>query len=243
MIHYHGTPITPEDACAKILFGRHAMVSFANPAQIDLALEICQSVSADNGAFPFWTSGEKIESWEPYYDWLAEYIHRPNFDFALVPDVIDGSEEENRTLAAIWPLGRHIGVPVWHLHESLDYLRQLVSYWPRIAIGSSGQYATVGAPGWWNRMAEAMEVLCPFGYPVVKIHGLRMLDPEIFTRFPFSSADSTNVARNIGIDSKWRGTYLPPNKAVRGIVIAERIEAFQSAPKWEPIGVQKELFS
>lgn len=90
-------------------------------------------------------------------------------------------------------------------------------------------------------MGEAMAVACPFGRPMAKLHGLRILDPEVFTRFPFASADSTNVARNIGVDVKWRGTYLPHNKAVRGIVLAERIESMQSAPAWEPMAIQESL--
>lgn len=92
-------------------------------------------------------------------------------------------------------------------------------------------------------MGQAMEVVCPSGRPEVKLHGLRMLDPEVFTRFPFSSADSTNVARNIGIDGAWRGTYQPSNKAIRGIVLAERIEAQQSSSTWEPMAIQTGLFS
>jgi hypothetical protein len=40
----------------------------------------------------------------------------------------------------------------------------------------------------------------------VRLHGLRMLNPEVFSRLPFASADSTNIGRNIGIDQAWRGT-------------------------------------
>lgn len=242
MIHYHGTPITPETAAASILAGRHAMVSFANPGQTELCFEVCQTVSFDNGAFPLWMAGETISDWEPYYSWVNEWFQHPAFDFALIPDVIDGDEKQNRALMAAWPFNRNVGVPVWHLHESLNYLKNLCDYWPRIALGSSGDYATIGTDRWWHRMAEAMEVLCPFGKPLVKIHGLRMLDPAIFTKFPFSSADSTNVARNIGIDKSWTGTYTPANKAGRGVVIADRVEAFQSPRCWEKLETQMQLF-
>ena len=78
---------------------------------------------------------------------------------------------------------------------------------------------------------------------MTKLHGLRMLDTDVFTRFPFASADSTNVARNIGIDSRWNGSYKPPSKAARGIVLAERIEAFQSPAVWSGCEVQQSLFS
>jgi hypothetical protein len=110
-----------------------------------------------------------------------------------------------------------------------------------VAFGSSGDFAEIGTDAWWNRMYEAMNAACPFGYPDAKLHGLRMLDPLVFSRFPFSSADSTNVARNIGIDQAWRGTYTPANKAGRGIVIADRIEAFQSAGGWVRRETQQQL--
>jgi hypothetical protein len=241
MIHYHGTPITPETAAAAIMKGRHAMVSFANPQQIELFLECCQSVSADNGAFPLWKAGEKVVSWDPYYAWVSYLMRHPCFDWALIPDIIDGSEDDNNALISAWPLGSTYGVPVWHLHESLEKLRILCEQWPRVAIGSSGEYANIGTDRWWHRMSEAMDVACPNGYPICKLHGLRMLDPFVYSRFPFSSADSTNVARNIGIDAAWKGPYSPANKAGRGVVLADRIESFNSAPSWSGMETQSAL--
>lgn len=241
MIHYHGTPIWPEEAAAKVLAGRHAMVSFARPDQLELVADTCQTFALDNGAFSTWKGGALITDWEPYYAFVREWMKHPAFDFALIPDVIDGTEQDNDVLIAVWPLGKMAGCPIWHLHESLQKLERLVNHWSRVAIGSSGEFATVGTDRWWNRMAEAMQVACPFGRPEAKLHGLRMLDPEVFSRLPFASADSTNIAQNIGIDSKWRGTYIPPNRSVRGIVLAERIEATQSAPRWEACAVQLQL--
>lgn len=67
-------------------------------------------------------------------------------------------------------------------------------------------------------------------YPITKIHGLRMLNKDIFTHVPLSSADSTNVARNIGIDKSWVGSpYAPASKETRTQVLVERIESFNSA--------------
>jgi hypothetical protein len=243
MIHYHGTPITPETAAASIIAGRHAMVSYANPQQIELMADACQSFSLDNGAFSAWRAGKPIEDWKPYYEWVKTWRKHPGFDWALIPDIIDGTEKDNDVQIALWPLGRQTGVPIWHLHESLQKLGRLCEFWPRVAFGSSGDFATIGTTAWWNRMGEAMKVACPFGWPTVKLHGLRMLNPGIFSKFPFSSADSTNVARNIGIDGAWRGTYLPADKAGRGVVLADRIESHNSAPRWEPMYTYNEFFS
>ena len=137
-----------------------------------------------------------------------------------------------------------LGVPVWHMHESLDELEYLVRAYTRIAIGSSGDYAVIGNESWWNRIDEAMGVICDEeGRPRCKLHGMRMLDPTIFSHIPFASADSTNVARNIGIDSAWTGTYVPKSREVRAMVMMERIEAHCSASRWcrQSAGVQQNL--
>jgi hypothetical protein len=65
--------------------------------------------------------------------------------------------------------------------------------------------------------------------PICKLHGLRMLNPEIFSKLPLASADSTNVARNIGIDLKWKGTYQPKSKETRTSILVERIESENSS--------------
>jgi len=70
------------------------------------------------------------------------------------------------------------------------------------------------------------------GRPLVKIHGLRMLNPAIFTKFPFASADSTNIGRNIGIDKSWKGNYMPTTKEARAMTMRSRIESFNSPARW-----------
>jgi hypothetical protein len=233
MIHYHGGPITPAEAAVAAWTGRHGMVSFAHQQSLDVALEVCQSLVLDNGAFSAWCAGKPIIDWNPFYDWCAPLLRHPAVDWCLIPDVIDGDEKANDALLAEWPHDRALGVPVWHMHEGVERLARLASDWPRVALGSSGEYAVVGDAKWWRRMNEAMDAVCDEdGRPLTKLHGLRMLDPEVFSRLPFASADSTNVARNIGIDSAWRGTYPPASKAWRAQVMCSRIEAKQSAPRW-----------
>jgi hypothetical protein len=248
MIHYHGLPITPATAAIRAISGGHAFVSMPNSDQLTIALEVARTIAVDNGAFPAWRSGKPILDWEPYYAWVQELHRYPQFDFAVIPDVIDGDEVANDALLEQWPwrlTAPHIGAPVWHLHESLDRLDRLVAQWPRICIGSSGEFAQIGTPAWWIRMAEAMDVICDkSGRPGAKLHGLRMLDPAIYTKFPFSSADSTNIGRNIGIDSAWKGTYTPLTKEARAAVMRERIEAYQSPTFWNRSAapIQQPLF-
>ncbi len=233
MIHYHGTPITPEVSAAQILMRRHAMVSFAHPEQTELVADVCQSFALDNGAFSAWRAGTPTRNWEPFYEWINAWRHHPGFDWFLIPDVIDGTEDENDALVFDATLPPH-GVPVWHLHESLHRIKRLIAQgFPRIAIGSSGTFARIGTSAWWRRMAEAMSAFCDEqGRPRTKLHGLRMLDPCVFASFLFSSADSTNIARNVGLDGRWTGSYAPANRSGRGAVLADRIEATNSAPCW-----------
>ena len=231
MIHYHGLPITPSDVAETVAMNSHCFVSYKNPEQLLIAAECCQSFAVDNGAFSFWIKGEPVTDWGGYYDFISKTMLFPNFDFAVIPDVIDGSEAENDELCYEWcaKFPTHVGAPVWHLHESFERLERLMSLFPRVCLGSSGDYKTVGTHHWWNRMQRAMKVLCDAdGRPKVKFHGLRMLDITIFTAFPFSSADSTNIARNIGIDSRWKGSYTPIPKRVRALIIKDRIERHNS---------------
>lgn len=233
MIHYHGLPITPETAAAVALSGGHGFVSFAEPRNLGLAAAVCQSFALDNGAFTAWKQGRPIQNWVPFYEWAEQCKRIPACDFAVIPDVIDGSEAENDALLAEWPLPKWFGAPVWHMHESMERLERLASSFPRICLGSSGEFATIGTAGWWGRIAQCMRVLCnDAGEPMVKLHGLRMLNPDVFSRIPFSSADSTNIGRNVGIDQAWRGTYSPPTKEARAQVMRARIESVNAPARW-----------
>lgn len=227
MIHYHGGPITPETCAAKAWQGRHAFVSWAHSYQIELAAAICQSFALDNGAFSIWKSGRAVP-WTGYYDWADQWLRHPACDWAVIPDVINGTEAENDALIQDWPLGIK-GVPVWHLNESIDRLVRLCGDgWPRIALGSSAEYDVSTPSKCVARLAEALAPISDEqGRPLVKLHGLRMLNPYLVTRVPLASADSTNVARNIGIDSAWKGTYTPATKELRATVLVERIESHQ----------------
>src|SRR5262249_29538384 len=154
----------------------------------------CQSFAVDNSAYSFWKRGEKKFDWDDYYVFAEAAKRQPSCDFAVIPDVINGTEGENDDLVADWPLPTWFGAPVWHLHESFYRLKRLAERFPRLCLGSSGDYAQIGTERWWRRMHEAMRTICDdAGQPPCKLHGLRMLDPEVFTRFPFASADSTNI--------------------------------------------------
>lgn len=234
MIHYHGLPITPATVAAKAIEAGHAFVSYAHPDQLSIAIELCQSFAIDNGAFSAWKSGKPIIDWNGFYDWALNIKKIPSCDFAVIPDVIDGNESDNDALLKDCPLPNWFGAPVWHMHESLERLEQLANTYVRVCIGSSGEYSTVGSQSWWSKIGQAMRVICDdMGRPICKLHGLRMLDPAIFTKLPFASTDSTNIGRNVGIDNNWKvGNYQPPTKEMRAQVMRSRIESHNAPATW-----------
>ena len=233
MIHYHGGPITPDPCAIKAWKGGHAFISFAYPSQLGLAQEICQSYALDSGDFTAWKGGNTVDL-DAYFQFVEDNRRHPGFDFAIIPDVIEGTEAENDDRLAQWQLPRHIGAAVWHTNESPERLVRLANEYPRIAIGSSGEYDVSNVRKFMTRMSEVIPlILAPDGYPICKIHGLRMLNPAIFTRLPLSSGDSTKIARNIGIDQAWTGSYQPKSKATRAIVLREGIEEYNSIGKFD----------
>lgn len=231
MIHYHGGPITPDTCALRAWKGRHAFISYHRPDQIKMAAEVTQSFALDNGAFSVWKeAGGARPDWSGFYAFVEAWRRHPRFDFAVVPDVIEGSEADNDELAAQWPFPRHQGAVVWHTNESTERLVRLANEWPRVCIGSSGEYDVSRPNHLVERMRKVLPAICDSnGYPICKLHGLRMLNAKVFKHLPLSSADSTNVARNIGIDSAWRGTYQPVSKETRTSVLVERIESEASA--------------
>ena len=233
MIHYHGTPFTPTYDMVKSFTAKHCMVSFERPDQIQIAAEICQSIVLDNGAFSAWKQNKKY-NFDGYLKWAGDWVKHPSVDWCIIPDIIDGDEFENDRLIEEWPLPMFCSVPVWHMHESIERLERLIEY-PRIALGSSGKYSTVGNKEWWIKMSDAMNVICDSnGMPKTKLHGLRMLDPGVFSKIPLSSADSCHVARTSGIDLNWKGIYSMSGRYSRAVVLMERIEAHASASFWNP---------
>jgi len=239
MIHYHGSPLGTAQDLPTFWTGRHGLISYAYPNDLGVILECCQSFCLDNGAFSFWKNG-KLVDWDAYIEWVKPLSRHPNFDFWLIPDVIDGTEDDNWRLMFKYGRCAPYAVPVFHMGESDYHLNRLLDNYPRIALGSSGMWPNPGTDSWWDRMREIMAICCDSnGVPKVKLHGLRMLDPEIFSPgqkrngLPLSSADSTNAVINSKSNTRF-GMYKPPSKAACAAVIADRIESHNCAAIWIP---------
>lgn len=196
MIHYHGTPITPRARLYE-LAGRHFCVSFAEPRDVRVCHEIGQSVMLDNGAFSIWRNPKRAPvDWDAWAAWVEPWLAYPT-TWAVLPDVIDGSEEENDRILLEYAWLKLAGAlaPVWHLYESLDRLERLCDRYERVCFGSSGAYAAVRTERWHRRVSEAFDRIASPAGRVPWIHMLRGLSLG-GSHYPFASADSTNAARN-----------------------------------------------
>ncbi len=216
MIHYHGTPITPRDILLD-LAGCNFCVSFAAPAQVEICHQIGQSVMLDNGAFSFWNK-KKPTNWPGYMDWAEPWLDYQT-TWAVIPDVIGGTAEENDVLLVDWfKRGLKRGAPVWHLHEPLDRLQRLCQVFPRVCFGSSAEYRNVGSVTWHRRMEEAFNSIDGTDVWLHMLRGMKMSGSD----YPFSSVDSADVAVN---------HHRPQNTALK---MVRRWDALQNPAKWVP---------
>lgn len=245
MIRYHGGPCTPLEAALELWSGRHALISYAYPHQIDFVSKHAHSFAIDNGAFSAWERGE-VPKWDGYADFVSEYCQHPAFDHALIPDVIDGDEFANDDLLKWWrslDLATE-GVPVWHLHESVERLQRLIMQgYKCVALGSSGEFSQPGTERWWSRMSEAMGIACDArGRPLCKLWGLRQMDPTIFSHIPYSYVDSSRLSRSIGVDKSVPGKYKSLTPKQRALMMAFDADNHKSASRWAgTTGVQAHM--
>ena len=225
MMKYHGTPITPKHQIARMV-GRNFCVSYARPDNLAVCLQIGQSVMLDNGAFSAKTRGEPFDL-PGFYAWAEQHLKHPHW--AVVPDVIDGSEEQQRDMVSTWPFRREFGIPVWHLGLPISYLIDLCDDWGRVCFGSAGQYWDIGSTAWCGRMDEAFNALVhAFGAQMPWVHGLRMLG-QVDGPWPMASADSTNVAQNFKRDTGCAECKASP------------IDSLNPVPVWVPHPLQVSL--
>ncbi len=220
---YHGTPITPKAQIARMA-GRNFCVSFARPDNLAVCLSIGQSVMLDNGAFSAKTRGIPFDM-RGLYEWLEPVLSHPHW--AVMPDEIDGTVEQQRAMLATWPYRREFGVPVWHLGLPIDYLLELCDRYGKVCLGSAGAYWQIGTPTWCGRMDEAFNAMARTFGRLPWVHGLRMLG-QVDGPWPLASADSTNVAQN-------------HNRAGCAECMAQRIDAINPPTLWAERPLQMEI--
>ena len=190
MIHYHGTPLGPKAELEK-LRGKHFCVSYARRDNTQWCIKYAQSIMWDNGAFSTYTRG-KTFNMDKYLNWLDDKLYGANW--AVIPDVIGGSVEEQKECISKWHYPKHLSAPVWHMNLSFDWLKEIIDNYPRFCFGSSGDYWKVGSDAWSKQSDLAWNIIEKSNARpwVHMMRGLSMCKGK----YPFPSADSTNVARN-----------------------------------------------
>jgi hypothetical protein len=207
-----GTPITPR-TLLDTLQGYSFCISFAAGSrlnsQIDQIIDLVNSdplgeamLLIDNGAFTHWRKGGQMteDYVEAFEAWASEIMGRCPRSIAVIPDVIDGTLDDNWNQIRWSCLPVERSMPVWHMHEPLSSLQAMIeSGFLYIAIGSSGEYANARGEKWERRIQEAMDAiddLCQpkSGYVRPYIHMMRAQSQHHL--FPFASSDSSNVAVN-----------------------------------------------
>ncbi|WP_254244310.1 hypothetical protein [Hymenobacter sp. BRD128] len=201
---------------------------FSRPDDLALVVGACRGFLADNGAYSYWRKGfAEYPHYEAYVRWVEKIQPLPGFHGAIIPDHIAGDERQNNEYLRRWPV--HLtGIPVFHMHHSLDRARWLAQTYDTVALGGGRGYEQLKSASWWARMHEIMSAFCDeYGRPLCRLHGLRMLDPKVFTKFPLASADSVNAARNSGSSQRFAPGL---TRGERACLIADRIEQ-QDAPQ------------
>lgn len=228
MIHYHGTPITPKSQREKMA-GKHFCVSFADSRDADWCLANGQSIMWDNGAFSSYTKGNKFDE-NGFAEWVEPNLFHPHW--AIIPDKIDGSVEDQRQMLSRWTLPKQLSAPVWHIHLPTDWLVELCDKYERVCFGSSGEFWYTGTDKWRSRIDLAFNELEKRGMKNW-IHMLRAMSAASKGHWPFASADSTNVARSF----KKKGREKCPEE------MARKIDARQPKPNWKIIVEEQTEFN
>jgi hypothetical protein len=216
----HGTPITPNHLLPT-LDGGSFCVSFATPRQLEKCIELVgedEVLILDNAAFTIWQIkmdpkrelparlqfDSPAHYRETFWAWANEIQARCPQAIAVIPDVIEGSEQDN-LLEMSWALREGLSaypertMSIWHLDDSQDFLATQCKLMNFVGIGSTqtidvqkhkAAYLEVIARVYTTRLAiEAVHGNAPW------IHLMRGLG--IMNRCAWvDSADSTNVARN-----------------------------------------------
>ncbi len=221
-----GTPVTPK-ALLPSLGGSSFCVSFADPRDLDRVIELVgaqEILLLDNGAFSIWNTKRKIAAGRKvklpkrlqfadqgdyraaFWAWANEAQDYSSQAIAVIPDVIEGSEEEN-LLELSWALRGPESMAwfpertmsIWHMNDSLDFLVTQARLMNFVGIGSCAEFdVQKKRPAYLARLREASEVIDQ----VERDHGRRpwihlMRGLGVFGQaFRFESADSTNVAVN-----------------------------------------------
>ena len=201
-----GTPVTPK-ALLPSLAGSSFCVSHADPRDLARVIELVgeeEILVLDNGAFSHWRQGKGAIDRKDFWTWANQAQAISSQAVAVIPDVIEGSQEEN-LLEVSWALREELAefpertMAIWHLNESLDQLAVLCRLMNFVGFGSCAEFDVQRKrSAYMARIREASQVVDQVEAEHDRrpwIHLMRGLG--VFADLTrFESADSTNIAVN-----------------------------------------------
>lgn len=202
----HGTPITPVRLLDQ-LRGESFCVSFARPDQLDQCMNLLGEDSIlllDNGAFSHWRSGQGQIDRTAFWRWANTITHVCPQAVAVIPDVIEGSEDDNLMEVSHAIRGGCAAHPeramaIWHMDDSLTQLKIMASTCNFVGIGSCAEFDVQrNRSGYLERLGQASAMIDWVEISTGRrpwVHLMRGLG-VFHQALRFDSADSANIARN-----------------------------------------------
>lgn len=160
-----------------------------------------REVVLDSGAFTAHSSGKTVDL-VAFGDWALEQKRDPMVTEVFTLDVIGGDWRESlRNTEALWKRGIE-AIPVFHVGEPTDVLKQLCRDYPKVALG--------GAVGYRKRMEWA--AICFRQVWPKKLHGLGFGETALW-KLPFHTIDNSSWAFG---PSKYGDFHSINSKQIRG---------------------------
>ena len=216
----YGLPLNPRPLL-ETLRGASFCVSYATRKklgkQLQQAIDLVGQdgiLLVDNGAYSAWQNGVDTMNDEAYLEGFAEWANdiaaRCPQAVVVLPDVIDGTVEQNAQLVnetmCMFDFDSERTMPIWHMHEPISYLLHLCEGFSYVGIGSSGTYKSPTSPEWRARIEEAFAAIDAWeagsngAFVRPRLHMMRAQAQAHL--YPFDSSDSTNVAMNHNVQRR-----------------------------------------
>lgn len=182
ILYYAGGDRNPKDVRDAIRSGaRHFMLSYfywkSHASLIRLMRSHGVHLMLDSGAFSAWKQGGEID-----VNCYIAYIQRSRIGKYIALDVVGDPEKSDAHVRQMEEAGLH-PIPVFHFGSDFRWLDRYAARYPYIALGG-----TVGKP---KRVRDAFFAEVFARHPQIHYHGLGMTTPELLSRYPWFSVDST----------------------------------------------------
>jgi|LGOV01.1.fsa_nt_gb hypothetical protein len=141
----------------------------------------------DSGAFSADSSGNPIDLWD-YIEYLNENLEL--ISTYVVLDVIGNAEATWNNQAIMEEYGFN-PLPVYHTEDDIKYLYKCMEY-PYFALG--GMAGGIGTGARKAFLDKCFSIICdtPDHLPKCDVHGFGLMSPELMTRYPFKSIDTSS---------------------------------------------------